>query len=133
MGNEVSVACCQCEPRRPVAVLQGRPGETARPATTKVQQSSGASNDPPGPRPESELSADGMLVRIEALKELQADLKAKKPPGWKDKWQEADNLRLSLQQRVSNAQVESRQQPARQPVKFERSFGMVREHTAACH
>ena len=138
MGNELS-AVCNCEPRRPMSILKPRPEQAApeaHPAAWQNTQNTGRnqtdepeaswSSEPPQPRPESELSADGMLVRIEALQKLQDDLRAKKPAGWKEKWQEADNLRQNLRQRVSNAASSESNQPTRRPAKFERSFSTVR-------
>jgi ribosomal protein L29 len=72
-----------------------------------------------------EIAPEEMAQRLEALKKYQADLKAKKEAGWKDKWQQADNARQTLQQQLAEASNAQQDEPKRQPVKFERSFSIV--------
>jgi hypothetical protein len=59
-----------------------------------------------------------LLQRIEALKTQQSDLKASKQAGWKDKWQEADIMRQSLEQKLSEASLTQQHQPTQAPVKL---------------
>ena len=54
------------------------------------------------------------------------DLKAEKGSQWKDKWQQADNLRQTLQQKLSEASSIYEGKPDRRPVKFQRSLSEVR-------
>ena len=71
------------------------------------------------------MAPEEMAQRLEALKKYQANLKAKKEAGWKDKWQQADDARQTLQQLLAESSSAQQDKPERQPVKFERSFSMV--------
>ena len=55
--------------------------------------------------------------RIEAVKKEQADLKAKKDRDWKRKWEQAENMRVSLIEEYKKRELEARRDM--RPVKFD--------------
>ena len=132
MGASMS-ECCQCEPRLEV----GKKVEDNQAPESKAslrqrgpvsRLSSEAQSIPRLAKAEEapeEMAPEEMAQRLEALKKYQADLKAKKEAGWKDKWQQADDARQTLQQLLAESSSAQQDKPERQPVKFERSFSMV--------
>jgi ribosomal protein L29 len=124
MGANMS-ECCQREPRLEVG-KQAVDNQAPRSAISfsMIERGLAKASQHADQAPE-EMAPEEMAQRLQALKKYQADLKAKKEAGWKDKWQQADNARQTLQQQLAEASSAQQDEPKRQPVKFERSFSMV--------
>ena len=119
MGANMS-EYCQYEPRR----------ESGKQLDGNQAPESKASLHDRGPVSRLSEAAEEITQRLEALKKYQADLKAGKKPGWRDKWQQAKHAQqtLQLQQKLVEASSAGEDEPKRQPAKFERPDSMVSEN-----
>ena len=118
MGASMS-ECCQCEPRLEVGkkVEDNQAPESKAslrqrgPVSRLSREAQGIPRLAKAEEAPEEMAPEEMAQRLEALKKFQADLKAKKEAGWKDKWQEADIMRQSLEQKLSEASLTQQHQP----------------------
>jgi hypothetical protein len=146
MGADMS-QCCQCEPRRAVSIQLDNDEATEskvrlitrEPASDfsrggqagQAGQAGPESHQASMPRlakareaPE-EMTVQMILDRLVALKKHQANLKAGKEANWREKWQQADDVRQDLFKKLMEANRKHKDKPNHQPVKFDRSASMV--------
>ena len=103
----------------PAGTRKGRPADDGTVPVAAAQLTSAPRRKRAALPAQALIKLEELEKRIEAIKKEQADLKAKRERDWKQKWQQADNLRVSLIEECAEAKREPEVRRAMRPVKFD--------------